>query len=91
MIHNEHLRKADETYELRHDRNGFAIHVYITDGYAVIYPTLHNLICHQYFGDMDVERMYLDEEDLDKLYDSELYSYNSLKPIVNKINSTKVD
>lgn len=89
MLHNEHLRKADENYEIRHNDSGHVIHVYTTDGYAVIYPTLHDLISHQYFGDMEVERVYLDEEDLDKLYDSEFYSYYSLKPIVEKINSTK--
>lgn len=89
MIYNEHLTN-DETYEVRHDNNGYAIHVFITDGDAIIYPTLGDLIRHQYRGDMDVERMYLDEEDLEKLYESEYYSYHSLKPIVNQINSTKV-
>ena len=32
MIHTEHLRKADESYEVRHDNNGNAVHAYIKDG-----------------------------------------------------------
>jgi len=89
MFYNEHLNN-DETYEVRHDNNGYAIHVFITDGDAIIYPTLSDLIKHQYGGEMDVERMYLDEDDLEKLYESEYYSYYALKPLVNQINSTKV-
>lgn len=92
MLHSEDLKKGEAyyLYEIRHDGNGNCIHVFITEGDAVIYPSFHSLICHQYFNDMDIERVYLDEEDLPKLYESEFYSYESLKKIVNQINSTKI-
>lgn len=34
MLHNEHLSKADELYEVRHDEKGNVIHVFIKDGEA---------------------------------------------------------
>ena len=79
MLHNEHLRKADELYECRHDNNGNAIHLYIQDGEARIFPTLWDLIRYEYFGYSDVERFYLYEHELTNLYGSEKYDYYSLK------------
>lgn len=78
MLHNEHLRKADESYEIRHDNNGNAIHVYIKDGEAVIFPCLHDLIRYVYFGDTSVDKAYTIEENLDKIYESGHYNFYSL-------------
>jgi len=89
MFYSENFSNT-ETYEVRHDNNGNCIHVFITDGDAVIYPTLQDLIGHRYGTGMGVERVYLDEEDLPKLYESEFYGYSTLKKIVHQINSTKV-
>ena len=85
MLHNEHLRKGDESYEIRHDHNGNAIHVYITDGEAIIFPTLHDLILRVYFGE-EVERFYCSEELLSNLYESESYLYYTLKDFCNRVN-----
>lgn len=88
MIHNEHLRKADETYEIRHDNQGNAIHVIVKDGEAVIYPTLHDLVLHQYLGRWEIsERFYLNEDELSGLYDNEKYDYYTLKN--NHLNGNK--
>lgn len=85
MLHSEHLRKADETYEIRHDGSDNAIHIVIKDGDAVIYPTLHDMIAHQYFG-QDSERFYVSEDDIDTLYDSEKYNYYDLRKIAYDID-----
>jgi len=78
MLHNEHLRKADELYEIRHDNNGNACHILIKDGEAIIYPTLNDLVLHQYFGEQ-TERFYCSEDDLVILYTFSNYSYYNLK------------
>lgn len=80
MLHNEHLSKADELYEIRHDNSGNAIHVFIKDGEAIIFPTLHDLIQRIYFG-KEVERFYLEEEALEAMYDESEYNYYNLKSI----------
>jgi hypothetical protein len=82
MIHNEHLTKADELYEIRHDNNGNAIHVFIKDGEAIIFPTLHDLVQRIYFG-KEVERFYLEEESLEAMYNKNVYNYYELKSIYN--------
>ena len=79
MLHNEHLAKADELYECRHDDNGNAIHVFIKDGEAIVFPTLWDLIRYEYLGDSHVERFYLNEHELVNLYGSDNYDYQSLK------------
>jgi len=81
MLHNEHLRKSDESYECRHDNNGNVIHVYIKDGEAIIFPTLDDLVKRIYFGE-EVERFYIDEDRLSELYDSDEYNYYELKEFV---------
>jgi hypothetical protein len=81
MLHNEHLRKADELYECRHDNNFNAIHVYIKDGEAIIFPTLDSLVRRVYFGE-EVERFYVNEDILEELYDRDEYDYYELKNIV---------
>jgi hypothetical protein len=68
---------ADESYELRHDNNGNAIHVIIKDGDAIVYPTLNDLVRHQYFGESS-DRTYLQEEQLEVLYSIGRYNYYEL-------------
>jgi hypothetical protein len=86
MIHNEHLRDASETYEIRYyqSNSDLAIHVYITDGEAVVFPTLHNLVRWVYFGERDqtLEHFRVGESRLSGLYDTGLYNYYSLKDYV---------
>jgi hypothetical protein len=78
MIHNEHLKKADELYEIRHDNNGNAIHVYIKDGEAIVFPTLHDFVMRVYHG-YAVERFYLHEYTLENMYSESAYDYYTLK------------
>jgi hypothetical protein len=81
MVHIENLRKADESYEVRHDNDGNAIHVFIKDGEAIVFPTLWDLISHTYLAAPDVERFYLSEDKLDALYSSPSYGYYDLKNV----------
>ena len=85
MMHIEHLRKADENYEIRFNSNGDVIHVYFRDGYYIIFPSLHDLMSYVYFGDPDVERFYLEEEDdrYTELCNGEEYNYYKLKEKYN--------
>ena len=85
MLHNEHLRKADETYECRHDDSGDAIHVLIKDGEAIVFPTLNDLVKRVYFG-KEVERFYCSEKFLADLYESESYDYYTLKEFSERAN-----
>lgn len=78
MIHNEHLRKADELYEIRHDNNGNAIHVYIKDGDAIIFQSLDDFIQYVYLG-KNVSRIYVDENKLADLYEAKDYKFSSFK------------
>lgn len=83
MLHNEHLRKADESYEIRHDHSGNVIHVYIKDGEAVLFPTLIEMIRWLLFGSQE-ERFYMNEEDLERLYEHDEYNYYKLKKIADE-------
>ena len=85
MLHNEHLRRADESYEIRHDHNGNAIHVYIKDGNAIVFPCLQDFINYLYLGQSETERFYIEEDNLSDLYKSKSYSYYELKKIAEKI------
>lgn len=89
MIHNEHLRKADELYEIRHDMHGNAIHVYVTGGEAIIFRSLNDFIKHVYFGDPDVSCYYALEEDLSKLYECPEYKFEALVPVMRRLSSRK--
>lgn len=80
MTHNEHLRKADELYELHTKKSGDAVHVYIKDGEASVFPTLDNFVRRVYFGE-DVERFYCKESELAALY--ELENYYSMKHFIS--------
>lgn len=85
MLHNEHLRKADELYEVRHDNNGNAIHLFIKDGEAIVFPSLHDFIAYLYLGDSNTERFYISENSLGDLYNSKDYSYYELKKVAEKL------
>jgi len=78
MIFNEHLRRADESYELRFNSKGEAIHVHIKDGIATIFPTLDDMIRWAYFGEQ-TERFTWAEYFLDLIYDLKEYSYYEIK------------
>lgn len=80
MLHNEHFLKADQSYEVRHDGNGNVIHVYIKDGYAIIFPSLTAMIENVLYGEEN-ERFYLEDDALSKLYESDVYNYYELKEI----------
>lgn len=86
MIHTEHLRKADESYEIRHDNNGNAIHVYHTDGEAIVFPSLFDMITYLFTSvTTNVERFYLDESQLGMLYECESYEYYKVKEYWGRI------
>lgn len=85
MLHNEHLRKADETYECRHDDNGNAIHVLIKDGEAIVFPTLDDFVKRVYFG-QEVERFYCSENLLFDLYESDSFNYYTLKEFAERVS-----
>jgi hypothetical protein len=84
MLHNEHLRTADELYEIRNDDGGNALHIYIKDGNAIIYQCLDDLIQHIYFG-KQTDRVYCSETDLEAIYKSDMYI---LGEIANQFNLT---
>jgi len=69
--------RADMLYECRTDGK-HQIHVIIKDGEAVVYPTLIDMISHQYLGDENVNRFYLTEYELEDLYGQEIYEFLKL-------------
>lgn len=79
MIHSEHLRASDESYEIRHDNSGNAIHVFIEDGWASIFPTLNDLVKRSYFGDYTVEHFQCEEKHLESIYSTDNYKYYDIK------------
>lgn len=76
MLHSEALKKG--TYEVRHDDDGNAIHVYIKDGKAKVFPTLVDFVGHVYYGKKNIEHKTISEDDLFDLYESEHYDYESI-------------
>jgi hypothetical protein len=82
MIHNEHLRKADELYEVRHDNCGNALHVYIKDGYAKIFGSLDDFIRYIYGIDGSREYIEVDEQMLEAIYETDAYTLNQVKNFV---------
>lgn len=89
MLHNEHLAKADESYEIRHDSAGNVIHVYIKDGEAIVFPTLDDFVMYIYIG-KEVERFYLNENELSNLYSFDEYNYYRLKKIAESISNGEI-
>lgn len=85
MIHFEYLRKDDEMYEVRHDNCGSAIHVYISEGEAVIFPTLNDLVRYVYFNENVIDKCTVDEGALPGIYDSGKYDYKSVKILANTL------
>ena len=90
MLHNEHLFRADQTYEIRHDDKGNAIHVYIKDGEAIVFPRLADLILYLDNAFEDIERFYLTEKYLDNLYSFDEYNYYRLKKIAESISNGEI-
>lgn len=84
MIHNEHLRKADELYEVWHDNNGNAIHMYIKDGEVIIFPNLLRLVEYVILGNSSTERVHMTEDKLDKIPDDIRYNYYSVRDWASK-------
>lgn len=82
MIHNEHLRKADETYEVRHDNCDNAIHVYIKDGYAKIFGSLDDFINYVYGIDDSREYLEVEEQMLESIYETNAYTLNQVKNFI---------
>jgi hypothetical protein len=89
MIHAEHLRKADESYAIRHDNKGNAVHEYRKDGYYIIFPTLDDFARYVYLGDESAERFYIEEQDLNELYESDVYEYHALRSLANMIEGRR--
>jgi len=80
MLHNEHFKKADTNYELRHDDKGNAIHVYIKDGYANIYRTLEDFIDREVLGKEVEDYITCNmDEDLDRFYAEYGYTWEDAK------------
>lgn len=79
MYHNENLKKGDDLYEIRHNGNGEAIHIYTKDDECIIFPTLDDLVRHEYLGEPNVERFYLSSDDVMNMFDSSDYCYYKLK------------
>jgi len=82
MTHNEHLRKADETYEVRHDNCDNAIHVYIKDGYAKIFGSLDDFINYVYGIDDSREYLEVEEQMLESIYETNAYTLNQVKNFI---------
>jgi hypothetical protein len=82
MTHNEHLRKADELYEVRHDNCGNALHVYIKDGYAKIFGSLNDFIRYIYKDDVYIDFIEVAEEMLESIYETQAYTLHQVKNFV---------
>jgi hypothetical protein len=79
-LHNEHLRKADESYEVRHDNNGNAIHVYIDQyGTAYVFPTLNEFVNYVYFREPESVHFQIKEDELELLYNYTEYNFYKLR------------
>ena len=82
MTHNEHLRKADELYEVRHDNCGNALHVYIKDGYAKIFGSLDDFIRYIYNDDVHIDFIEVAEDMLELIYETQAYTLHQVKNFV---------
>lgn len=97
MLHNEHLRNASESYEIKHDNNGNALHIYI-DQYqnAYVFTCLDDFIKYVYFG-ADSWIFIAKSNTLSKIYDIETYIPNELttealdKGLIHMYNEEKLD
>lgn len=97
MLHNEHLRLACESYEIKHDNNGNALHVYI-DQYqnAYIFTCLDSLVKYVYFGN-DAWIAQTKVSKLSRIYELETYIPNELvtlaldKGLINVYNEKELD
>lgn len=78
MFYSEHLNKADESIEIRHNNNGDVIHCYFKDGECILFPSLQALIDYQYLGINETERIYVSERQWSSICKSDLYSFYEL-------------
>lgn len=78
MIHNEHLRAPDELYEIRYDNIGNAIHVYIKDDEAWIFPTLECLVQNVWFDNNEVPHKRVPESWLETIYEQKEHCYHKM-------------
>ena len=91
MIHNESFLRADDLYEVRHDSNGNAIHVYVKDGEAIVFPSAYDLSMYVING-KDCDRFYISESRLTDMYVSNEYNYHALKVLwANEFSTNVVD
>jgi hypothetical protein len=72
------LRAKNETYEVRHDNHGNAIHVVIVDNIANVYASLDNLVRHQYLGQENVPRYCTRVDNLESYYNKDDYNFYTL-------------
>jgi hypothetical protein len=79
MTHIEYLGDDKGCYEIRHNDYGAAIHVYILDSDAIIFPSLDELIRYVYLGDRDMKYISIPVGALEELYESKHYDYRSIK------------
>lgn len=97
MLHNEHLRFASESYEIKHDNNGNALHVYI-DQYqsAYIFSCLNAFVKYVYFG-ADTWIALTKVSKLSRIYELETYIPNELvtlaldKGLISIYNEKELD
>jgi len=77
MIHTEHFRRADTTYELRADNKGNATHAFIKDGEVKLFNTLYEFCLYDSGEVVDV--VYLSEGDYNLWCEGDKYSFIELK------------
>ncbi|MFM7727593.1 MAG: hypothetical protein ACKO7B_12885, partial [Flavobacteriales bacterium] len=52
-------------------------------GHAIVFPSLHDLFLRIYYG-QEVERFYVNEETLNRMYDRDSYNYWDLKELYSQ-------
>lgn len=77
MIHTEYLKKAGGHLDIRHNSLE-ATFIFIKRKKAKIFPSLEQMIANVHLG-INTEHFIVDEKDLNYLYSSSYYTYQSLK------------
>ena len=86
-LHNEHVFYADRIYEIRHNSEGEAIHVFIKNGYANIYPSLEYFLEGEIYM-TEVEHICVEEKSLSQLYECPHYDYKNVKKYAESLQLT---
>jgi hypothetical protein len=86
MVHNEKLLGSNGSYEIWADGDGYAIHLYIRESDAFIFPTLNDLIRYVYFDDFNVEHISMPEDELSQIY-SQRKHYYIIKELADKFKN----